>query len=68
MLSTLKTYATPDNKFSFSLSYAEEPGGSGTLTVLSETEGVTVDLSQGDLRALSEAFNSASYATIPTCL
>ncbi|MFJ8699435.1 hypothetical protein [Streptomyces ardesiacus] len=61
MLSTLKTYGNKDTKFSFILSYSTETKGA-TLSVFGAGDGVTVDLTEEDLKALFVATNEAHYA------
>jgi len=70
MLNTMKTYAAQTSKLSFIISYSEQGEGvppSGfpaTFSLLSGADGITVDLSADDLKALNEAVTSAYYATV----
>jgi hypothetical protein len=61
MLATLKTYVSERGDFSFLISYSEKAGGGATLTVSGSGEGLTVDITGDDVKALSQAVNEAEY-------
>ncbi|MEV5883121.1 hypothetical protein AB0L74_10455 [Streptomyces sp. NPDC052020] len=61
MLTTLKSYGNKNSKFSFILSFSNENEGA-TLSVFGGGEGVTVDLTPEDVKALSNAASEAHYA------
>ncbi|MFD4608305.1 hypothetical protein ACFWOT_09335 [Streptomyces sp. NPDC058440] len=62
MIATLKTYAAEGRKVSFILSYSTKPESGATLSVFTEVDGLTVELSREDLVALSDLAAEARYA------
>lgn len=61
MLATLKTYGNKETKVSFIISYSTD-GKGATFSLFSADDGLTVELTSADLRALSQAVSEAQYA------
>jgi hypothetical protein len=66
VLTTLKTYAAKDHKFSFLISYTSGSEGGATLSVFAGKDAVTVDLAPEDLSALTSTTGEAYYASSST--
>ncbi|MGW2714590.1 hypothetical protein ACWC4J_37355 [Streptomyces sp. NPDC001356] len=67
MLSTLKTYSSKNQKFSFTLTFKQgaDSGSKATLSLFADEDTVVVDLEPEDLKALTSALGEAQYATVP---